>query len=70
MKGFRIQISGFGAGLLAAVFMMAAAAGAAPVDESRFERTFADAVRAYDENRLADAIAGWQRACEMLGLER
>lgn len=28
--------------------------------EIRFERTFADAARAYDENRLPDAIAGWE----------
>ena len=27
--------------------------------ETRFERAFADAARAYDEDRLPDAIAGW-----------
>ncbi|MGD9612275.1 MAG: tetratricopeptide repeat protein [Kiritimatiellia bacterium] len=28
--------------------------------ETRYERTFADAAKAYDENRLGDAIAGWE----------
>lgn len=32
---------------------------AATEKETRFERTFADAARAYDENRLPEAIAGW-----------
>ena len=33
---------------------------ASPKAETRYERTFADAAKAYDENRLADAIAGWE----------
>jgi hypothetical protein len=33
---------------------------AAPPEEARFEREFADAVRAYDENRLPAAISGWE----------
>lgn len=42
-------------------FLIAApATHAAPQDVARFERTFADASRAYDENRLPDAIAGWK----------
>lgn len=41
-------------------FIAAVAAVAAPENEAQFERTFADAVRAYDENRLPEAIAGWQ----------
>jgi tetratricopeptide (TPR) repeat protein len=40
------------------VFLLAVATRAAPADEARYERTFADAVRAYDENRLPEAIAG------------
>ena len=67
MKGFRVQRSGFRVGRIIPFFILhfsffiaAAAAWAAPVDESRFERTFADAARAYDENRLPEAIAGWE----------
>ena len=41
-------------------FIAAPAARSAPEGVARFERTFADAARAYDENRLAEAIAGWQ----------
>ena len=64
-SGFRIQkglIRFLTFLILHCSFLIAApaAAVAAPVDESRFERTFADAVRAYDENRLPEAIAGWQ----------
>ena len=33
---------------------------AATENEIRFERSFADAAKAYDENRLPDAIAGWE----------
>lgn len=33
---------------------------AAPDAAARCERTFADAAKAYDENRLAEAIAGWE----------
>ena len=33
---------------------------ALPETEARFERTFADAAKAYDENRLPVAIAGWE----------
>ena len=38
-------------------FIAAPAARSAPEGVARFERTFADAARAYDENRLAEAIA-------------
>ncbi len=41
-------------------FSFLIAATAAPEGDARFERTFADAAKAYDENRLPDAIAGWQ----------
>ena len=56
-SGFRIQkeIIHF-----VSFFLLAAAVMAAPQDEARFERTFADAAKAYDENRLPDAIAGWE----------
>lgn len=47
------------AGILCFVLALGAA-HAAPERETRFERTFADAARAYDENRLPEAIAGWQ----------
>ena len=47
-------------GWMAAIFILAATALAAPEDVARFERTFADAAKAYDENRLPEAIAGWQ----------
>lgn len=60
MKGFRIQGSGFRVAWITAFFVLAAAACAAPEGVARFERTFADAARAYDENRLPDAIAGWK----------
>ena len=40
--------------------LLAATAWAAPDGVARCERTFADAAKAYDENRLPDAIAGWQ----------
>lgn len=43
------------------LFLLAATTAlAAPDGGTRFERTFADAAKAYDENRLPDAIAGWQ----------
>ena len=65
MTGFRVQNSGFRIGIIfqffilySAFFLLAPATHAAPVDDDRFERTFADAVRAYDENRLPEAIAG------------
>ena len=35
-------------------------AGAENGTETRFERTFADAARAYDENHLPEAIQGWK----------
>ena len=47
-------------GWMAAFFILAATALAAPEGVARFERTFADAAKAYDENRLPEAIAGWQ----------
>ena len=40
--------------------LLATMASAATETGTKFERTFADAARAYDENRLADAMAGWQ----------
>ncbi len=40
--------------------LLAATALAAPEGEARFERTFADAARAYDANQLPEAIRGWQ----------
>ncbi len=55
--GVRIQHATLG-GL--AWLLLATAAPAATETETKFERTFADAARAYDENRLLDAIAGWQ----------
>lgn len=68
MKGFRIQGSGFRIGriipfliLYSAFLTVASATHAAPPEEVRFERTFADAARAYDENRLPEAIAGWEK---------
>lgn len=47
-------------GWIAAFFILAATAWAAPESVAQLERTFADAAKAYDENRLPDAIAGWQ----------
>ena len=41
-------------------FSFLIAATAAPEGEARFERRFADAAKAYDENRLPDAIQGWE----------
>ena len=43
-----------------ALFAWAAVASPARANETQFERTFADAARAYDENRLPDAIAGFE----------
>ena len=64
-SGFRIQkglIRFLTFFILHCSFLIAApaAAWAAPEDTSRFERTFADGVRAYDEDRLPEAIARWQ----------
>ena len=60
----RIQNSGFriqkGTARILSFFILAVSALAAPEGVARFERSFADAVRAYDENRLPEAIAGWQ----------
>ena len=60
----RIQNSGFriqnGMVRFLSFFMLVVSAMAAPEDEARYERTFADAARAYDTNRLAEAIAGWE----------
>ena len=59
MKNGRIRCLSFL--ILNFSFLIAApAARSAPEGAMRFERTFADAVRAYDENRLPDAIRGWQ----------
>ena len=46
--------------LFAFVLLVAPSIMAAPDAIARFERTFADAAKAYDENRLPDAIAGWE----------
>lgn len=43
-----------------AVWLLATAAAAAPEGVARYERTFVEAAKAYDENRLPDAIAGWE----------
>lgn len=59
MKNGRIRILSFLI-LNFSFFIAAPAARSAPEGVARFERTFADAARAYDENRLAEAIAGWQ----------
>ena len=61
----RIQDSGFriqnGIQRLLGTFLLAATTAlAAPEGEARFERAFADAAKAYDENRLPDAIQGWE----------
>ena len=40
--------------------LLTATAWAAPEGVAQLERTFADAAKAYDENRLPEAIAGWQ----------
>lgn len=64
MSGSRVQGSGFRIQMAIlrslAFFLLAATALAASSDEARFERLFADAAKAYDENRLTEAIAGWQ----------
>ena len=41
-------------------FSFIIAASAAPDGVARCERTFADAAKAYDDNRLPEAIAGWE----------
>ena len=46
-------------GLFALALLVAEPAMASSEKETRFERAFADAARAYDEDRLPDAIAGW-----------
>ena len=46
--------------ILVFLVLLATTATAAPEGNARFERTFADAAKAYDENRLPDAIRGWQ----------
>lgn len=46
--------------ILASLILIAQAALGTPEEETRYERTFADAAKAYDENRLPDAIAGWE----------
>jgi len=54
------QRSEVGFGWIAAFFILAATALAAPEGSARFARTFADAARAYDANQLPKAIRGWQ----------
>ena len=46
--------------ILAILSVLAGPGRAADEAVLRYERTFADAARAYDTNQLADAIAGWQ----------
>ncbi len=46
--------------ILTFLVLLAGTALAAPEGVARFERTFAEAAKAYDENRLLDAIAGWE----------
>ena len=46
--------------ILVFLALLAATAWAAPEGVAQLERTFADAAKAYDENRLPEAIAGWQ----------
>ena len=60
MKTVGAQRSKVGLGWIAAFFILAATALAAPEGDARFERTFADAARAYDANQLPEAIRGWQ----------
>jgi hypothetical protein len=60
MKGFGVQGSGFRIGWIIVFLALACTAQAVDDDETRYERTFAEAARAYDENRLPDAIAGWK----------
>lgn len=60
MRGVRGQGSGIRTGWIAVFFILAATVWAAPEGAARYERTFADAAKAYDENRLPDAIQGWQ----------
>ncbi len=63
MSGARVQGSGFRRvriGWIVLFILLAGTALAASTDETRFARIFADAAKAYDENRLSEAIAGWQ----------
>ena len=46
--------------ILVFLVLLAATAWSAPDGVARCERTFADAAKAYDDNRLPEAIAGWQ----------
>jgi hypothetical protein len=46
--------------ILISFAVLAQPALASSEDEMRFERVFADAARAYDTNRLPDAITGWK----------
>ena len=56
-SGFRMQKGLF---VCLAWLLLATMAPATTETGTKYERTFADAARAYDENRLADAMAGWQ----------
>ncbi|NLG34864.1 MAG: tetratricopeptide repeat protein [Lentisphaerae bacterium] len=53
-------IAAWPARLFVLALLVAASAIAAPPDAARHDRTFADSMKAYDENRLPDAIAGWK----------
>ena len=50
----------FASGLLGLLLLAASHAVASTDAAARFDRIFADASRAYDENRLPDAVAGWE----------
>lgn len=49
---------------LLAFILLATGALAAQEDETRHARMFAEAAKAYDENRLAEAIAGWNQLAD------
>ena len=55
---FKVQGSGFKVGFWIA--LLAWGAVVAFAEQTDPTRTFAEAARAYDENRLPDAIAGWE----------
>lgn len=59
MKNWRIRFLTFVI-INSSILIAAPATRASPEGVARFERTFADAARAYDENRLPEAIQGWK----------
>jgi len=73
-REFRVQGSGFrvqkpesriqnrrGARLLLFLMLLALGTGALGADKPDYTRDFVEASRAYDENRLPEAIAGWEK---------